>query len=109
MAIIFVAVTILDPIISFIAIALLSFVALREMASISKNVRDEDRKILIWCYLSIPVQYLFAYYKHYALFLTFIPIFMHLWIPFMLVLRGVTENIGRSMSLLPTCSGMTTR
>lgn len=102
MAGIFVAVTVLDPVISFIAIGLLSFVALREIASISKNVRDEDRKILIWCYLAIPVQYLFAYYKNYTLFLTFIPIFMHLWIPFMLVIRGVTENIGRSMSVLPT-------
>jgi len=101
MAFIFVGVTVLDPKISFIAIGLLSFVALREIASISKNVREEDRKILIWCYLAIPVQYFIAYNKHYGLFLTFIPIFMHLWIPFMLVIRGVTENIGRSMSVLP--------
>ncbi|WP_343633322.1 phosphatidate cytidylyltransferase [Fluviicola sp.] len=102
MATIFVVATVLDPAISFVAIGALSFMALREIASISKNMRDEDRKILIWCYLAIPVQYLFAYYKQYSLFLTFIPIFMHLWIPFMLVLRGVTENIGRAMSVLPT-------
>jgi phosphatidate cytidylyltransferase len=102
MATIFVAATVLDPIISFIAMGLLSFMALRELASISKNVREADRKILIWCYLAIPVQYIFAYYGQYGLFLTFIPIFMHLWIPFMLVIRGETENIGRSMSVLPT-------
>ncbi|MFY7990938.1 MAG: phosphatidate cytidylyltransferase, partial [Fluviicola sp.] len=37
-----------------------------------------------------------------TLFLTFIPIFMHLWIPFMLVIKGETKDIGRSMSVLPT-------
>lgn len=102
MATIFVAATLINPAISYFAFALLSFVALRELASISKNVREADRRILIWCYTAIPVQYLFAYYASYSLFLTFIPVFMFLWIPFMLVIRGVTEDIGRSMSVLPT-------
>jgi len=102
MATIFVAATFINPIVSYFAFALLSFVALRELASISKNVREADRRVLIWCYLAIPIQYLLAYYGQYSLFLTFIPIFMYLWIPFMLVVKGVTEDIGRSMSVLPT-------
>lgn len=102
MATIFVVATVLHPAISFVAIGLLSFMALRELSSISKNVRPEDRKILIWCYLAIPVQYTLAYTGQYTLFLTFIPIFMHLWIPFMLVIKGETKDIGRSMSVLPT-------
>lgn len=102
MATIFVVATVLHPAISFVAIGLLSFLALRELSSISKNVRPEDRKILIWCYLAIPVQYTLAYTGQYTLFLTFIPIFMHLWIPFMLVIKGETKDIGRSMSVLPT-------
>jgi len=102
MATIFIVATFIDPVISYISFALLSFIALRELTSISKNIREADRRILIWCYLAIPVQYLFAYYKSYGLFLTFIPVFMHLWIPFMLVIKGVTEDIGRSMSVLPT-------
>jgi phosphatidate cytidylyltransferase len=85
-----------------VAFALLSFAALRELSSISKNVRDEDRKVLIWCYLAIPVQYYFAYKGWHNLFLTFIPIFMFIWIPFMLLLQGTTEGISRSMSVLPT-------
>lgn len=101
MATIFVVATVLHPAISFVAIGLLSFMALRELSSISKNVRPEDRKILIWCYLAIPVQYTLAYTGQYTLFLTFIPIFMHLWIPFMLVIKGETKDIGRSMSVLP--------
>jgi phosphatidate cytidylyltransferase len=102
MAVIFVSATLVNPIISYCAIGLLSFTALRELTSISKNVREADRRILIWCYISIPIQYLLAYKGQYGLFLTFIPIFMHLWLPFMLVIRGVTEDIGRSMSVLPS-------
>jgi phosphatidate cytidylyltransferase len=102
MAGIFVAVTTVHPIISYAAIALLSFTALRELVSISKNVRDDDRRVLFWCFLSVPVQYYIAYRGYYSLFLIFIPVFMHLWIPFMLVIRGVTEEISRSMSVLPS-------
>jgi phosphatidate cytidylyltransferase len=101
MATIFIVATLLNPIISCIAIALLSFTALRELISISTNVRAEDRRVLIWCYLAVPVQYYLAYKGYYSLFLTFIPIFMHLWIPFMLVVQGSTKNISRSMSVLP--------
>ena len=102
MATIFVATTVVNPAISFVAIGLLSLTALRELVSISRNVRDADRRSLIWCYLSIPVQYYLAYKGQYGLFLIFIPIFMHIWLPFTLVMRGVTEDIGRSMSVLPT-------
>ena len=96
MATIFVLATIVHPVITFISLGLLSFFALRELSSISKNVREADRRVLIWCFLSIPVQYYFAYIGHYGLFLTFIPVFMHLWIPFMLVINGETEDISRS-------------
>lgn len=102
MATIFVLATIVHPVITFISLGLLSFFALRELSSISKNVREADRRVLIWCFLSIPVQYYLAYIGHYGLFLTFIPVFMYLWIPFMLVINGETEDISRSMSVLPT-------
>ena len=102
MATIFVLATIVHPVITFISLGLLSFFALRELSSISKNVREADRRVLIWCFLSIPIQYYFAYIGHYGLFLTFIPVFMYLWIPFMLVINGETEDISRSMSVLPT-------
>ena len=102
MATIFVLATIVHSVITFISLGLLSFFALRELSSISKNVRASDRKVLIWCFLSIPIQYYFAYIGHYSLFLIFIPVFMYLWIAFMLVIQGETEDISRSMSILPT-------
>ncbi len=102
MATIFITAVLVHPVISFVAFGLLSFVAMREIASISKNIRDEDRRVIIWCYLAIPVQYYLAYKGYYNLFTIFIPVFMFVWIPFMLVVRGITNDIGRSMSVLPT-------
>src|SRR5574343_607184 len=61
MASIFVLATLLHPVVSFVAFGLLSFAAMRELASISKNVRDDDRRVIIWCYIAIPIQYCFAY------------------------------------------------
>ena len=102
MATIFVSATLFNPAISYIAFAFLSFFALRELISISKYVRESDRRVLIWCYLSVPVQYFLAYKGWYGPFLVFIPVFMFLWIPFMLVVKGDTNEIARSMSVLPT-------
>lgn len=102
MATIFVLATLVHTAITYIAFALLSFLALKELSSISKNVRDVDRKVLIWCFLCIPVQYYWAYIGHLTLFLIFIPVFMYLWLAFMLVVKGVTEDISRSMSVLPS-------
>ncbi len=102
MAALIIITTLVHPALSFIAFGLLSFVALRELASISKNVRDEDRRVIIWCYLAIPIQYFIAYKGWFNIFVIFIPVFMFVWIPFMLVIRGTTAEIGRAMSVLPT-------
>jgi len=102
MAIVFILAAVINPLISYFAFGLLSFMALRELATISKNVRDADRRVLIWCYIAIPIQYVLAYNGLFNLFVIFIPIVMFIWIPFMLVMRGETTEIGRSMSVLPT-------
>ena len=102
MAIVFILAAVINPLISYFAFGLLSFMALGELATISKNVREADRRVLIWCYIAIPIQYVLAYNGLFNLFVIFIPIVMFIWIPFMLVMRGETTEIGRSMSVLPT-------
>ena len=102
MATMFILAAVINPLISYFAFGLLSFMALRELATISKNVRDADRRVLIWCYIAIPIQYVLAYNGLFNLFVIFIPIVMFIWIPFMLVMQGETTEIGRSMSVLPT-------
>ena len=47
-------------------------------------------------------QYYLAYRGWYELFIVFIPVFMFVWIPFILVLQGETKMIMSSMAGLPT-------
>ncbi len=102
MATIFVSAALVHPLISFAAFAFLSFVALRELSSISKNARSEDRNVIFWAYLAIPVQYYLAYMGWHDAFMMFIPVFMFAFIPFILVIKGQTQDIARSMSVIPT-------
>ena len=102
MAMVFILAIAINPIISYFAFGLLSFMALREISTISKNVRDVDRRIMIWCYIAIPIQFILAYNGCFNLFVIFIPVVMFIFISFMLVIRGETTEIGRSMSVIPT-------
>lgn len=88
------------PIIGTILIAIVSFVALREMLSIG-IFRASDRIALFAAYFALPVQYYFCYTNDLILALIWIPLFMFIFLPFLLVLNGQTERIGRSMSLIP--------
>ena len=102
MAMVFILAIAINPIISYFAFGLLSFMVLREISTISKNVRDVDRRIMIWCYIAIPIQFILAYNGCFNLFVIFIPVVMFIFISFMLVIRGETTEIGRSMSVIPT-------
>jgi phosphatidate cytidylyltransferase len=102
MATVFILAIVINPIISYFAFGLLSFMAQREISTISKNVRDVDRRVMIWCYIAIPIQFMLAYYGYFNLFVIFIPVVMFIFISFMLVIRGETTEIGRSMSVIPT-------
>ncbi len=93
-------VIIAPPIYGTILIAYVSFVALREMFSIS-GFRESDRTAIFVAYFAIPIQYYLAYQNLYFELLIFIPIIMLIAIPFILVLAGKTHRIGRSMSIIP--------
>lgn len=102
MATVFILATVIHPILTFFAFALLSFTALRELTSISKNLPKADLPVVFYAYLCIPIQYYLAYIGNYNLFLIFIPLLMHILIPFILVLRGRIEGISASMTVIPT-------
>lgn len=95
-------------IIVFFAIALLSgkgffvcfmgfvsFLAIKEYFSLILT-RRVDRKVLLWVYLAIPVQYFWVYVGWYGMFIIFIPVYMFLLIGLRLVLVGQTEGFLRS-------------
>lgn len=97
-----IAILVIAPsIVGTILVAYVSFIALREMFSIS-YFREADRTALGIAYLAIPVQYYFAYHGMYQQFLFFIPIVMFIGLPVLLVLAGKTKGIAVSMCLIPT-------
>lgn len=99
MAIIFILATVLNTKISYFAIAFLSFLAFRELYSLL-GFRQSDRRAIFWAFVSIPIQYYLAYIGWYGAFIIFIPVVMFLILPFRLVLKGNTDGIVKSMSLL---------
>lgn len=89
------------PIFGTILIGYTSFVALREILSISR-LREADRTAMFAAYLAVPVQYYLAYNNFYPQFLYFIPLIMFIGLPVILVMTGKTDRIGNSMSLIPS-------
>ena len=90
-----------------ILITYVSFVALREIFSISR-LRDADRFAIFLAYLTIPIQYFFAYHNFYKLFSLFIPLGVFIGLPASLVMVGQTKVIARSMAIIPTQIMLTT-
>lgn len=92
--------TLAHPAITHLGLAFLSFALLREMYPLL-GLDSRERNVVMLCYAVIPVQYTLAYLGMTTLFLAFIPVFMFVVIPFLLVVRGETAGIVRSISLMP--------
>lgn len=99
MASLVLAAVFINTTLSYIAIATLSFIALRELYSVL-DFRESDRRAIFWAYLCIPIQYYLAYIGWYGAFIIFIPIVMFLFLPLRMVLKGDTNGIIKSMSSL---------
>ena len=99
MASIFIIAMIFNATISYIAIALLSFVAFRELYSIL-GFRKSDRRAIFWAFLAIPIQYYLAYLGWYGAYIIFIPVVMFLFLPMRITLKGDTTGIIKSMATL---------
>lgn len=101
MSFVFLLATVFSSSVSFVAFALLSFMALRELFSVL-HLRDADRSAILLAYLAIPVQYTFAYMGFFTASLIFVPVFMFIAIPFRLVVVGQTRGAVQSMAVIPT-------
>ena len=84
---------------SIVFFALLSFLALREYLSLIPT-RLADRRVLLWAYLAIAIQYFWIYIGWYGMFLIFIPIYMFLFLPMRMVLLGDTKGFLNAIGTL---------
>lgn len=80
-------------------LAFVSFLALREYLSLIP-IRQSDRRVLFWAYLSIPMQYYWAYSGWYEMFVVFIPVYMFLLIPARMVSIGNTDGFLQAIGTL---------
>ena len=88
-----------DRVVSTVFLAFMTFLAFKEYLSLIPT-RRVDRLILLFAYLAIPVQFYFAHQGRYGLFLTFIPVWMFLFLPMAMTLIGKTEGFLRAVGTL---------
>lgn len=80
---------------SVVFFAFVSFLALREYFSLVPR-RENDRRVVLWCFLSIPLQYYWVYTGWYNMFIIFVPVYMFLLIPLRMVIVGDTTSFLRT-------------
>ena len=76
-----------------------SFLALKEFFSILPT-RQTDRNVLFWAYLSIPLQYYWVSIGWYGMFIIFIPIYMFLFIPMRMVIKGEVDGFIKAAGII---------
>jgi len=72
--------------------ALISFVALREYATIAPTRRADHRTLLFGFFIALPIQYYLIWVEWYGLFSIFIPVYGYLALPIVAALSGDTRN-----------------
>ena len=77
--------------VSTIFLGLVAFMALKEYLSLIPT-RRIDRWLLLWAYLAIPAQFYWAHVGWYGMFVVFIPVWMFLFFPVAMALRGETKG-----------------
>jgi len=87
------------PLVSTLFLGLVSFLALKEYFSLIPT-RRVDRTVLLWAYLAVPAQYALAYNGLYGLAMVFIPVWMFLWLPARITLKGNTDGFLRAVGTL---------
>jgi phosphatidate cytidylyltransferase len=90
---------VLGRIATLVFFGLVSFLALKEYLSVIPT-RRADRRVLLWAYLAIPVQYYWVGTEWYGMFVIFIPIYMFLLLPVPMLVIGETQGFLKAMGTL---------
>lgn len=99
MATIFCSAMVMNRLISITFFAFISFLALKEYLTLVPT-RRSDRRVLLWAYLAIPLQYYWVATQWYGMFAIFIPVYMFLFMPFRAVMIGQTQGFLSAMATL---------
>jgi len=83
---------------AIVLFAFISFLGLKEFFSIVP-IRQTDRRVIFWAYLSIPIQYYLVTISWYGVFIIFIPVYVFLFLPLRMVLIGEVKGFIRSAGI----------
>ncbi|WP_151737627.1 phosphatidate cytidylyltransferase [Paenibacillus tengchongensis] len=97
MLFIFCLATLINPVVSLLSLMALSFFALKEYFSMIRT-RKADRRLFLWAYLSIPLQFYWIYIEWYGMFIVFIPVYVFLLLPLPRMINKGTLGFLRSVS-----------
>ena len=84
---------------AIVFLGLISYLALKEYLSLIPT-RRIDRAVLLFAYLAIPIQYYWAAIDWYGMFIVFVPVWMFLFFPALMALRGDTQGFLRAVGTL---------
>lgn len=99
MIIVFTLAMALNRKLSLVFFGLVSFLALKEYLSLIPT-RRADRRVLLWAYLTIPMQYYWIHLEWYGMFIIFIPVYAFLFMPMRMVMIGETKEFLRAAGTL---------
>jgi len=85
--------------VAIVFLAFVSYLALKEYLSLIPT-RPIDRGLLLFAYLAIPIQYYWAAIDWYGMFIVFVPVWLFLFFPALMALRGDTQGFLRAVGTL---------
>ncbi|MCA0985904.1 phosphatidate cytidylyltransferase [Guptibacillus algicola] len=97
MFVVFCFATLFNPIVSLLSLMFLCFFALKEYFSMMRT-RKADRRIFLWAYIVIPVQFYWILIEWYGMFIVFIPVYVFLLLPLPRIIGKGTVGFLRSVS-----------
>jgi phosphatidate cytidylyltransferase len=88
-----------NKIVAIVFLAFISYLALKEYLSLIPT-RRIDRALLLFAYLAIPIQYYWAAINWYGMFIVFVPVWLFMFFPALMALRGDTQGFLRAVGTL---------
>jgi phosphatidate cytidylyltransferase len=85
--------------VSVVFFAFVSLLALKEYLSLIPT-QQVDKRLFVWAYLAIPIQYYWVYAEWYGMFIIFIPIYCFLFLQVRRVLMGHNDGYLRTAGML---------
>jgi phosphatidate cytidylyltransferase len=99
MALVFALAMVVSRTVSLVFLGFVSFLALKEYLSLIPT-RRADRRVLLFAYLAVPLQFYWIGIAWYGMFVIFIPVYMFLFLPLPMLIIGETKGFLRALATL---------